>query len=57
MGMTFEDFVCSRLRISSDKYFINKHLDLMNISKNNERITVKYSEIFITEMLFMIVID
>lgn len=56
-GTTLEDFIFNRVNTHNNKLLVNKILELNNIRKPNEKLIIKYSEFYITELMFMIVID
>ncbi|CAD8182655.1 unnamed protein product [Paramecium octaurelia] len=56
-GTTLEDFIFNRVNTHNNKLLVNKILELNNKKKPNEKLIVKYSEFYITELMFMIVVD
>ncbi|CAD8204454.1 unnamed protein product [Paramecium pentaurelia] len=56
-GTTLEDFIFNRVNTHNNKLLVNKILELNNHKKPNEKLIIKYSEFYITELMFMIVID
>ncbi|CAD8119886.1 unnamed protein product [Paramecium sonneborni] len=56
-GTTLEDFIFNRFNTHNNKLLVNKILELKNQKKPNEKLIIKYSEFYIAELMFMIVID